>query len=133
MRILVIDDDYTSRVQTKALLEAIGDCDGAPNGRIGLELFKLAHEESQPYRLVVLDVDMPTMTGLEVLAELRRWEEQTDNHRLGRAASIIMLSALSDGRTVMKSFGAGCEAYVVKPLTQAKLADAMKEVGLRTA
>lgn len=130
MRILVVDDDFTCRAQTKALLSTLGDCDGAPDGTIGLELFKWAHREGHPYGLVVLDVDMPEMNGLDVLKALRQWEEQTDNFRLGRATSVIMLSALSDGRTVMTSFGAGCEVYLVKPLSPAKLNQALKEVGI---
>jgi CheY-like chemotaxis protein len=131
MRILVIDDDYTCRVQTKALLGDLGDCDGASTGTIGLELFKLAHAESCPYQLVVLDIDMPGMDGLEVLSQLRQWEEQNDKFQEGRAAKVMMLSALDDGRTVFSSFSTGCEMYFVKPLSPAKLADALKNAGLQ--
>lgn len=133
MRILVIDDDLICRVQTKSLLSSFGDCDGAPNGRIGLELFKSAHAESHPYNLVALDVDMPEMSGLDVGKELPRWEERTDNCQNGRAVSILMLSALSDGRTAMRSFGAGCELYLVKPLSPAKLTQALEKFGIRPA
>jgi two-component system, chemotaxis family, chemotaxis protein CheY len=132
IRILTIDDDYTSRTQTKALLSTLGDCDSAPNGRVGLDLFQLAHAERHPYGLVVLDVDMPEMSGLEVLKALREWEVQTDNFRQGRATKVLMLSALSDGRTVMSSYTGGCEAYVVKPLSPAKLTKALSEVGIAT-
>jgi two-component system chemotaxis response regulator CheY len=130
MRILVIDDDFTCRVQTKALMSEFGDCDGASNGRTGIDLFKLAHDESHRYDVVVLDVDMPDMTGLDVLKELRGWEDQKGHFKEGTAANVIMLSALSDGRTVMTSFGAGCEVYLVKPLSRSKLQQALKEVGL---
>jgi two-component system, chemotaxis family, chemotaxis protein CheY len=130
MRILVIDDDFTCRVQSKALMSEFGDCDGASNGRTGLDLFKLAHGESHAYDVIVLDVDMPDMSGLDVLKELREWEEQKGHVKEGTAVNVIMLSALSDGRTVMTSFGAGCEVYLVKPLSRAKIQQALDEVGL---
>ena len=130
MRILVIDDDYTCRVQTKAILGEYGDCDGAPCGPIGLELFKRAHGELHPYQLVVLDVEMPDMDGLEVLSELWRWEEQHDRFQEERAAKVMMLSAHDDGRTVFTSFSSGCEVYLVKPLSPKKLAEALTNAGL---
>lgn len=131
MRTLVVDDDFVSRSQVKALLSTFGDCDGVPDGTVGLELFKAAHREQTPYDLVVLDVEMPGISGQEVLRAIRRWEVETDNYRQGREVKVLMLSALSDGRNVMESFQAGCEAYVVKPLTKEKLHQALAEVGFR--
>jgi len=133
MRILVIDDDYTSRAQSKALLSELGDVDGAPSGELGLQLFEAAHAEERPYGLILLDVDMPSLSGVAVAKKIRDWEEETGNHRCGRAAKIVMLSALSDGKSVVTSFRAGCESYVVKPLSPAKLREALKEIELDAA
>ncbi len=130
MRSLVIDDDYTSRVQSKSLLSEFGDVDGAPSGELGLQLFESAHAEGRPYELVLLDVDMPTLSGVAVAKKIREWEEGTGNHRCGRAAKIVMLSALSDGKSVVTSFRAGCESYVVKPLSPKKLREALNEIAV---
>jgi two-component system chemotaxis response regulator CheY len=128
MRILVVDDDYVSRVQTKALLSNYGDCDAAPDGALALDLIKSAHAENAPYELITLDVDMPTMRGQEVLRLIREFETSNGLAHRGTEAKVLMVSALDDGKSIMSSFRQGCEGYVVKPLTPSKLAEALEHL-----
>lgn len=130
MRILIVDDDYVSRTQIKALLSARGDCDAAPNGTVALEMFRASHAEGFPYDLVALDVNLPDLDGKAVLEALRRYEEDTKNNRRGKEARIIMISARDDASTIMKSFRAGCEGYLIKPVTPQKLTAALAEIGI---
>jgi DNA-binding response OmpR family regulator len=67
-RILVIDDDTSVRVAIKTLLEHEGfEVVAAEDGRAGLEAL-----ESTPFDLVVVDIFMPGMDGLETITALHR-------------------------------------------------------------
>ena len=75
MRVLVVDDDYVSRTKLKALLTSLGgDCDALPDGEMVIKMFEKAHEESVPYDLITMDVEMPGMSGQEVVQKIRESE-----------------------------------------------------------
>jgi len=66
--ILVIDDEETIRVLLRSALEAAGyEVTEAANGRIGLELYR-----HRPADLVITDIVMPKLNGLDMLLELTR-------------------------------------------------------------
>ena len=68
MTVLVIDDDDDVREGLQSLLEAEGHAtEGAANGREALSLLR---KNSEPPRLILLDLMMPVMSGWEVLVEL---------------------------------------------------------------
>lgn len=131
MRILIVDDDYVTRTQLKALLGAYGDCDAAPNGDIAMRLFAAAHEETVPYDLVTMDIDMPDQKGQQVVAELRQWEQWHGLNVSSAQAKVLMVSALKDPKAIMSSFREGCEGYLTKPVTQESLAAALDKLGLQ--
>ncbi len=125
MRILIVDDDYVSRSHLKGLLSRYGDCDTAPTGSIAMELFEIAHKEGMPYSLISLDVDMPGLDGHGVLLRVREFEEGIGLPKHGTdIVKVLMVSALKDPDTIMDSFREGCEGFLPKPVTAARLADA---------
>ena len=66
--ILVIDDQESIRALLRATLEGAGhEVTEAPNGRLGLELYRF-----RPTDLVITDILMPEMNGLDMLLELTR-------------------------------------------------------------
>ncbi|MBN2525599.1 MAG: response regulator [Deltaproteobacteria bacterium] len=128
MRILIVDDDYISRTQIKVLLLGYGDCDIAPNGEIALTLFDAAHEENMPYDLISVDVDMPGMSGQELVNEIRQREDALGAAARSTEAKIIMVSSMDDGKNIMSSFRQGAEGYLVKPVNPAKLKETLDEI-----
>ncbi len=67
-RILVIDDDVTSRLILREMLEDAGhEIDEAEDGRIGIDLFR-----ENPADLVITDLIMPEKEGIETIFELRQ-------------------------------------------------------------
>ncbi len=129
MRILIVEDDFVSRRLLHAILSPYGICDIAVNGREAVDAFKLAWDEKAPYDLICLDIMMPGMDGHEVLQKIRIIEEEKGIY--GKAGvKIIMTTALSDPRIIMKAFKEQCEAYLVKPIEKQKLLDAVKGLGL---
>ena len=103
--VLIIDDSATTRMFYRATLESAGFAvDEATNGFEGLEKTMLA-----PFDLVIVDINMPKMDGLEFLAELRRREEV-------RSLPAIVISTQQRAQDRARAHAAGANAYVVKPI-----------------
>jgi len=129
MRILIADDDPTSRLLLKEMLSPYGECDIAENGTQAEEAFMLAWHEGRRYDLICLDIMMPEVDGQLVLKGIRSMEE-SEGVLLGSGVKIIMISALSDKQNILTAFRELCDAYLVKPINKRKLIDYLKEFGL---
>ena len=100
--ILIADDDDDLRQALAQLLELEGfTIAGAPDGLAALEL---AHQVA--YDLILLDVKMPGLDGLEVLAALRDLRPQMP---------IIMMSGQTGRNTVANALRAGACDFILKP------------------
>jgi two-component system chemotaxis response regulator CheY len=126
MRILVVDDEYVSRTKLKVLLQAYGDVDAVPSGGIALQMVERAREEGVPYRLVTMDVNMPDMSGQEAVGRIRQMEG-TDP----QACKILMVTIADDSKEIMSAFREGAEWYLVKPVTPAKLTEALEKLDMK--
>jgi two-component system chemotaxis response regulator CheY len=131
MRILIVEDDMTSRLLLRKMLEPFGSCDVAVNGKEAVESFRLAHESGQPYALVCLDIMMPEMDGQAALKELRA-QEEAKALPPSQAAKIVMTTALRDLDNVTNAYRALCDGYLVKPILRDKLVALLKELDLLT-
>jgi DNA-binding response OmpR family regulator len=104
MKILVIEDEPRILEFLRLGLEAEGFIvEGAEDGAAGL-----AAALAEPYELVVLDLLLPRLDGLRLLAELRR--ERPD-------LPVLVLSARSDLPTKLRSFDLGANDYLSKPFS----------------
>jgi two-component system, OmpR family, response regulator MtrA len=100
-RILLVEDDPSIREVTAIGLRNAGfTVDTADDGRAGLERF-----EASDVDLVLLDVMLPRMDGLEVAREIRRTS----------TVPIVMLTARADTIDVVVGLEAGADDYVRKP------------------
>lgn len=124
LRILVVDDVQESAFITKAML-AKGDfraVDWASNGRQALELCgidsrtdsEIDSDEPAPYALVILDIMMPDIDGLEVCARMRL-------SRRTRELPILMLTAANDVQLLNQAFMAGADDFLTKPIDEFRL------------
>jgi len=132
MKILVVEDDFTSRLLLQKLLMPYGDVHIAINGREALAAYQMAREEGAPYDLICLDIVIPEMDGQAVLKEIRRLEE-TAGIRRGEGVKVIMTTVVQDPLTIMSAFTHQCEAYLVKPIDQAKLVETLTRLGIQAA
>lgn len=129
MRILIAEDDITSRTFMKKFLSYYGDCDVVVNGLEAIDAFLMSLKEETPYDLICLDIMMPKLDGLKALKTIRDIEKQKGIDEEKRI-KIIMTTALNDSVTVMNAYDSGCEAYAWKPIETEKFVRVMRNLGL---
>lgn len=129
MRILIVEDDITSRILMKRYLAVFGMCDVATDGVEALEYFQKSHQDGSPYGLICLDIMMPKLDGIATLRALREFENRKciDEHD---RSLVIMTTALNDDLTIRESYDAGCTAYVWKPIDVNRFTEVLKEMGI---
>jgi len=109
LHILVIEDHHALRQVLASLLETHGHrADFAADGRSGLHLAL-----SDPPDVVILDIGLPDIDGLQVCAQLRA---QADRH-----IPILMLTARDTLEDKLRGFSAGADDYLQKPFANAEL------------
>jgi two-component system chemotaxis response regulator CheY len=127
MRMLIAEDDMTSRRFLSKFLSQYGECDVVVDGMEALDAYLIAVKEKDPYDVICLDIMMPKVDGVKVLKAIRDFETQRGLLPEKRV-KIIMITALDDTEYVHKAFELGCEAYAAKPIDIDKLIEVMKKL-----
>jgi len=117
-KVLFIDDEKDFCELMKEHLEALGEFDvyTAVSGKTGLDIAK----KIKP-RIIVLDVLMPEMSGLDVLKKLKE-------DRATLEIPVIMLSAKDDDTLKMKGAQLFDELYLTKPIEAGELNRKIEEI-----
>jgi two-component system chemotaxis response regulator CheY len=117
-KILIVDDSPTMRRMVMASLRDLRDIgfDEAGSGLEALERLALS-----PVDLVVLDLNMPDMHGMEVLTLLRK-------HEIYRAMPVIVLTTRGDDSSRFAALSCGVAAYLTKPFLPSVLASQVREL-----
>jgi two-component system response regulator HydG len=103
VRILLVDDDRAFRVSTSTLLREEGYLVvEAPNGPEAVEALR-----SGGIDLILLDLRMPGMDGIQLVEVLRRW---------GEAAPILMVSGFGTVEAAVKALHTGADDFLTKPV-----------------
>lgn len=130
MRALIVEDEFLSRKVLRSFLMTLFEVDIVVNGREAVEAFKISHEEDRPYDLILMDIMMPEVDGIEALQKIRAME---NDQELRPRVKVIMTTALDDPQTVIKTFYDGeASAYIVKPVVKEKLYEELEKLGLIT-
>lgn len=119
------DDDHAELIQTHLSESGISNpMLRFSNGKIALDyLQKEKESKSQKYFLVLLDIRMPIMSGVELLKELKQ-----DNQL--KKIPVIMLTTTDDEREIEECYLLGCNSYITKPLDFKKFIEMLKRLGL---
>ncbi len=119
-RVLVVDDDEGVRTGVTWALEADGfSVEAVADGVRALDLI-----ETRPPSLVVLDLSLPGVGGLDVLRRVRRREERDGSFRL----PIIVLSGRDGETDRIVGLDLGADDYLVKPFSPGELAARARSV-----
>lgn len=117
IRILLVDDHTLFRSGLKALLSRQPDFEIVGEASDGLEGVKLA-EQLKP-DLVLLDLDMPVMSGTEALAQMLA---------SNRELPVVMLTVSEDAEDLKEAFVLGARGYLVKNIDAEYLVNSVRQV-----
>lgn len=106
IKALIVDDSIVYRTQVKAVLQTLSEVDVvavASNGKLALDRMSLS-----PIDLVILDLEMPEMDGIQTLKEMKR---------LGLKSKVIVFSSISKrgAEITMEALSLGASDFVTKP------------------
>jgi len=128
--ILLIDDSPSVlRVTSRFLLMNYHTVVTAPNGCAGLEILKDTYGTTQQFDLVLTDMQMPVMDGIEATIRFRIFEGEqmkTEQGCRNKRLMIVGMSANSDDQTKQEALSAGVDAFVTKPFTYKALRHLLK-------
>ncbi|WP_340109805.1 sigma-54 dependent transcriptional regulator [Pikeienuella sp. HZG-20] len=115
--ILIVDDDDTQRRMTAAMMTAAGrPWVEASGGEAAIDL--LSGPAAGTFRLVLLDLAMPDLDGMEVLSRIRP---------IRRHLPVIVLTALSSVSHAVAAMRAGAQDFLIKPISSRQLEDAVRD------
>ncbi len=114
VRILVVDDEPAVRLVLQRILEGLGyHVVTAANGQEALDKIPQLN-----IRVVLLDIMMPGMSGMEVLQQITtNWPE----------TCVIMVTAVADAQTAIEAMKLGAYDYITKPFMRDDVAQKVQE------
>ncbi len=123
LNILLVDDDEIDVMNVRRAFKKnniVNPLYVAHNGLEALEMLRGSddHDIPKERRLVLLDLNMPKMNGLEFLRELREDPEL-------RALTVIVLTTSDDDRDKVEAYNLNIAGYIVKPVTFLAFVEAM--------
>lgn len=118
IRVLVVDDDVRIGATVEAGLCALGEYE-VETAKDGVE--GLRHVRTRKPDIIILDVEMPEMNGLQFLARL------SEVHGIGRIP-VIMMSGVDRADVKEDAFHEWAECYLVKPVSLQKLHERIQAV-----
>ena len=118
MKFLVVDDFATMRRIVRNLLKELGlvNIDEAEDGVVALQKLR-----ASKFDFVVTDWNMPNMTGIELLRNIRA--DASLKH-----LPVLMVTAEARKENIIEAAQAGASGYVVKPFTAATLDEKLKKI-----
>lgn len=141
-RVLLVDDNTINLKLLTTFMEKRGFAyTTASNGLEALESYKEAVEPkqksdtetylsfgdgaSQPYTFVLMDINMPVMSGFESTRHIRAFERDKGL----RATQVIALTGLADDAARQEAYGSGVDLFLTKPVRLKELTKIMDEIG----
>jgi len=117
LRLLAAEDNPTNQQVLAAVMESLGiDIDIVPDGKQAVEAWRVGG-----YDLILMDIQMPVMDGIDAAREIRRREAAEGRRR----TPIVALTANALTHQVAEYLAAGMDDHVAKPIEIAKLYDAI--------
>ena len=120
-RALVVDDSRAMRmILSRTLTESGFEVVQAANGREALEIMD---REGASIGLVLLDWNMPEITGIEVLEKLR-------SQSAFNGVRLVMVTTETEIEQMARALEAGADEYVMKPFTREAVEDKLRSIGV---
>ncbi len=122
LSVLVAEDNEINALLMRSLLTRLGHhAVITTNGEAALESWLAAKSAGAPYDLVLMDIQMPQLDGIETTKQIRARE----SGQPGRRTPILALTANTLVEDRYACFEAGMDGFLIKPLDREKLAEAL--------
>jgi PAS domain S-box-containing protein len=119
IHVLIVDDNATNRtILTKSV--SVCGCRAAiaESGYEALEMVRIAYGSGDPYQVILLDMQMPGMDGIQTLEALKKDPS-------GKDLRVIILTSMGQRGDASRLEALGCSGYLLKPVKQQMLAEAL--------
>jgi two-component system chemotaxis response regulator CheY len=117
--ILIVEDSTTTRSLIKAVIEDLGDDFDAYEAQTGFEALKLL--PSEPFDLIITDINMPDINGLELISFVK------SNEAYSHIPMIIVSTERSE-EDRKRGISLGADAYITKPFNAEELQKEIKRI-----
>ena len=125
LSILVAEDNEINALLMRSLLARLGHCAViATNGAAALESWAASKSAGTPYDLVLMDIQMPELDGIEAAKRIRKLEAEQP----GARTPILALTANTLVEDRYACFEAGMDGFLIKPLDREKLEEALSSL-----
>ncbi len=122
LHVLVVDDNESAQEMLRETLSGFSfRVSVVASGEEGVALLESASREDAPCDLVLMDSNMPGMNGIEASRRIK------ENNRLARIPKILLMSASSGEEIARKAEKGRFDAFLMKPINQSALFDAIME------
>lgn len=131
LKILIVEDEFISRILLKEMLSPFGECYEAADGHEALNLIERSYKSPEDYfDLVCLDIMLPGLSGHEILGRLRKIEKEIGIQGT-ETVKVMMVSSLGDTKNIMEAMVVGkCQAYITKPVSKGRLEEQLRYLHL---
>ncbi len=129
MKTLIVEDEFTSKMQLRHFLVNYGEVDVVSTGKDAIYNFRNALNDKNPYKLICLDINLPGSSGHIVLTEIRNLEEDfyiEDDKKV----IVFMTTAYASKENVVKAVSGSCNEFIAKPVTEDRLKPLLKKYKL---
>lgn len=116
-KILIVDDNHENCQLLVEVLRDMAECETVSTGQAAIEIYEKSLKGNS-YDLILLDIMMPDISGLEILTQIRQ-SEKAVGIPLGEGIPIIMVTAHK--KPFLDAFYQGCTDYILKPIDVEKL------------
>jgi len=120
LKVLIVDDNATLRSVIEKQLKRWGvTSDSTYSGKEALAMMRTEHRNGEPYDIVIIDHDMPVMSGLQLAERIRSDDE------IPRKPGSLMLTGLSTNSVERSASAAGIDYVIAKPASGNRLREAL--------
>ncbi|MGB7874820.1 MAG: response regulator [Anaerolineales bacterium] len=120
LRVLIADDVQETRRSTRLMLSMISDVEVVAIASNGLQAVQMSKEQKPD--IVVLDINMPELNGLDAFKQIKMIHPDT---------GCIIISAQNESNILQEAMSMGVRDYLIKPFTVDQLEEAVEKVGAR--
>lgn len=128
MNILIIDDEFVTANKIKHILKTVGKGYVAINGKQALRYVNKFIEKEMCFDLILIDINLPDVNGLELLNKIRMIE---NNKKVKTHSKKIIITAEGSKDNVKKALKSQCDGFFVKPISRDKMLSKINNLGLK--